>query len=129
MLALGELGELEADLGAGRVGELEGAEQPLVVGEEAEDAAHHGPVLGHEAEGPGKGAALVEEDTDTRRRLAEQAAGQIAEAARPGEVRAGARLHDRAEDVVEELGVRRDGHSSVSRMRASSTCSWLRPVA
>ena len=85
--ALGDLGERELHGDAGLFRELEGAEQPGVVGEEAEDAGDHRPVLGHDAEGAGERPALVELDADLRDALAEQAAGQVRRAgtARPCE--------------------------------------------
>src|SRR5450756_1256737 len=91
MPALGELGELERDLGAGLLGELEGAEQALVVGLEAQHAADHGPVLGHDPERPGERPVLVEQDPDLGRRLAEKVTGHVAQPAGPGEVGARAR--------------------------------------
>ena len=62
MLALSDLGEGELHVDAGLLGELEAAEEPGVVGQVAEDPGHHRPVLGHDAEGPGERAVLVELD-------------------------------------------------------------------
>ena len=88
------------------------AEEPLVVGEQAEDAGDHRPVLGHDAEGAGERAVLVEHDARPPHGLAEQIGGQIAHAARTGGVRTRARLHDGTEDVVEELRIRGGHHAS-----------------
>ena len=110
VLALRDVREGELHGDPGLLGQLEAAEQPWVVGQIAEDAGHHGPVLSHDAEGAGERAGLVQLDAHPGDRLAEQAAGQVAESAGPGCVRAGAGLHHRTEDVVEELGVGRDSH-------------------
>jgi hypothetical protein len=102
----------ERDRDPGLLRELEAAEQPGVVGQVAEDAGHHRPVLGHDAEGAGEGAVRVELDAHPGDRLPKQAAGEVTQPARPGGVRTGAGLHHRTEDVVEELGVGRDGHEN-----------------
>ena len=82
MIAFVELVEHEAHFHAGRVGQLEGVEEALVVGRQAEHAGHHRSILGHDPERAGIGATRVEHHAGAADGFSEEVGGQLAEAAR-----------------------------------------------